>query len=317
MPTDNTSEDKPLTFSQKWTRTLQAFTKPMLKPILVMSDHAARNPKSYIIGTILLSFALMFIGFATNFTEETSDDIWSPQGSKPVEHNKWIDDDSNFPKDTRAAVVIVHRDGKNLFGDDGSLALESAKRMFEALDEIRETPRYDELCAFSKYISPITNQTTCQIVSATTFWNDSTALFEEQALTNEDVLATMSAPFYPSGSEVDFDQIIGFNTFDENNVLNSGKTYVSVVLLPPDKDDEDGSEAFSADFEEDMIDRLLDLQDKWKDERGNDFRVEIIAERSFEDEFSRAVTKGKNVKMTAIRYRFGTSTFVSAAEKII
>ena len=127
----------------------------------------------------------------------------------------------------------------------------------------------------------------------------------------------MSAPFYPSGSEVDFDQIIGFNTFDENNVLNSGKTYVSVVLLPPDKDDEDGSEAFSADFEEGMIDRLLDLQDKWKDERGNDFRVEIIAERSFEDEFSRAVTKGKNVKMTAIRYRFGTSTFVSAADKII
>jgi Niemann-Pick C1 protein len=283
-------ENKATTFSQKWTRALQAFTKPMLQPILSMSDHAARFPKTYIVLTIVLSIAFMFVGFATNFTEDTSDDIWSPVGSKPVEHNEWIDKHSNFPKEARAAVLIVHRDGKNLFGNDvndNSLALESTKRMFEALDELRETPRYDELCTtYSKYTSPITNQTTCQIVGISTFWNESTAVFQEQATSNEAVLETMSEKFYPTGGKVDFDQIIGYNGFDENDVLNSGKTYVTVVLLPAD---ENG--AFTEDFEDKMLDRILDLQDKWNNEAGNDFRVEIIAERSFEDEFSRALTK--------------------------
>lgn len=77
-----------MTFSQRWTRALQAFTKPMLKPILGASDHAARYPKTYIISIVVLSIGLMVLGLATNFTQETSDDIWSPKGSKPVEHKK-------------------------------------------------------------------------------------------------------------------------------------------------------------------------------------------------------------------------------------
>ena len=168
------------TFSQKWTRTLKAFTKPMLKPILVTSNHAAKNPKSYIISIIILSFGLMVLGLATNFEQNVSDDIWSPEGSKSVDHYHWIEDDSNFPKSTRSAVIIVHRDGKNIFGHDKSLALEGSKRMFEALDHFRATPRYDELCTHSDYINPSTNEQTCQIVGISTFWNESTSIFEEQ-----------------------------------------------------------------------------------------------------------------------------------------
>lgn len=288
------------TFSQKWTRTLKGFTKPMLKPILAMSDHAARNPKTYVFLTIILSFGFMVLGLATNFTQDVSDDIWSPQGSKPVDHYNWIEDDSNFPKDTRAAVIIVHRGGKNIVGnDDTSLALEGTKRMFEALDYFRATPRFDELCAYSKYINPVTNQNDCQIVGISTFWNESTTLFEEQAVSDEAVLTQMSAPTYPDGGKVDFDQIIGYNKFDGNNVLNYGETYVTVIMLPPEEDD---SEAFSEDFESDAIDRMLDLQDEWNAVAGNDFTVEIIAERSFNDEFERAVTKGVYDRIWVGRY---------------
>lgn len=65
---------------------------------------------------------------------------------------------------------------------------------------------------------------------------------------------------------------------------------MTVIFLPADKEDDENSEAFSFDFEKDAIDRILELQDEWKAEDGNDFRIEIIAERSFEDEFARAVT---------------------------
>ena len=72
--------------------------------------------------------------------------------------------------------------------------------------------------------------------------------------------------------------------------MNYGQSYVTVLFLPPDKEDDESSEAFSFDFEKDAVDRILDLQDKWKAEKDNDFRIEIIVDRSFEDEFGRALT---------------------------
>ena len=280
------------TFSRKWTRTLQAFTKTILKPFLALSHHAATHPKTYIVSTIVFSIGIMVIGMATNFKMATDDDIWTPQGSRPIEHGEWIDDSSGFPVESRTAVLVIHRDGKSLFGDNGGdeLALESTRRLFESLDHFRATPRYDELCAYSNYTHPYTNEKTCQIVGAPTYWNDSAAILEAEVTSNQEALAAMSAKFYPFGGIVDHDQIIGYNKFDQAGILNDGQTYVTVVFLPPDKEDVDGSEAFSFDFEKDAVDRMLELQDKWVDE-GSNFKIEIIVDRSFEDEFMRALTK--------------------------
>jgi len=289
-PQEKDNDDENKSCSQAWTRTLQTCTKPIIKPFLKISHHAATHPKLYIAGTIVLSIALMVIGIATNFTSETDDDIWTPRGSRPVEHGDWIDDKSNFPIDQRAAVLIVHRDGKSIFGDDGNnnLALQSAGLMFDVLEEFRGTPRYDELCQYTDYIHPTDGSKTCEVVGASTFWNDTFTIFEEQATSDEVVLETMSADSFPYGGSVDHDQLIGFNKF-ENDLLVDGLSYVTVVLLPPDKEDVDGSKAFTKDFEEDAIDRMKDLQKAWKDD-GSDFKVEFIVDRSFEDEFGRAVT---------------------------
>lgn len=284
--------EKKESFSQQWTRTLQSFTKPILKPFLALSHTAAMNPKITIVSVIVLSFGLMVLGMATNFTAETDDDIWTPQGSRPIEHGSWVEDESGFPVDSRTAVMVIHRDGKSLFGDDGSdeLALESTKRLFESLDHFRNTPRFDELCALSDYVHPATNETTCQVVSATQFWNDSVAILETETTSNEEALIAMSEDHYPFGGVVDHDQIIGYNKF-EANVLNDGLTYVTIVFLPPDKEDVEGSDSFSKDFEKDAVDRMLDLQDEWAAQEGNDFKIEIIVDRSFEDEFGRSLTK--------------------------
>lgn len=111
--------------------------------------------------------------------------------------------------DSRSAVLVVHRDGKNLFGDDTSspLARESVSRLFESLEHFRDTPRYSELCQFSDYTHPSTNQTTCQVVGASTFFNDSAAVFEADTSSDSGILATLSAEYYPSGGLVDRDQM--------------------------------------------------------------------------------------------------------------
>lgn len=287
------SESQNETFSQRWTRALESFTKPILQPFLVMSHYSAMNPKIVVTSTIVLSLGIMALGVMTNFTAETDDDIWTPQGSKPVEHGAWISDESGFPVDPRTAVLVLHRDGKSLFGDDGSnaLALESTQRLFESLDHFRNTPNYTDLCTFTDYVHPATQENTCQVVSASSFWNDSAAVFEAETFTNEDALAAMSPEYYPFGGVVDHDQIIGYNKFDDAGILNDGLTYVTVIFLPPDKADLEGSEAFSYDFEKDAVDRMLDLQDQWALQEGNDFKIEIMVGRSFEDEFGRSLTK--------------------------
>ncbi|CAB9509581.1 Pick C1-like protein 1 [Seminavis robusta] len=291
-----TNQRKAGNCSRKWTKALQTITVPILKPFLAMSHFAATHPKIVIVGTIVFSIGIMALGVATNFTQETDDDIWSPAGSKPVEHGKWIDEESNFPKDARTAVMVLHRDGKGLFGADETdtdMALESTKRLFESVDHFRNTPRYDELCAMSGYIHPADDGSwtnTCQIVSATTFWNDNTTTFKSEATSDEVVLTAMSADRYPSGGAVDHDQLIGYNKFTDN-ILTYGESYVTVIFLPVDKADDENSEAFSIDFEKDAIDRILELQEQWIAEEGNDYKVEIITGRSFEDEFGRSLTK--------------------------
>lgn len=285
-----------LTFSEKWTRTINKVIKPVLKVLLKVTHHAATHPKTYVVSIIVISMALMVIGVATNFELQADEDVWTPQNALSVKHGDWVDsDDSGFPKDPRYAMLVVHRDGKNILGDDpddNELAIEGVRRVFEALDAVRDTPGYHELCAKRDYVHPVTKETTCDIVGVSTHWNDNIALFEELQ-TDQDVVEALSAKTYPSGRGVDFDQVVGFNKCDNDDtidcrlegILTSGLSYVTVVGLPGQDETEDEA----MDVESDFIDALKDMKEDWAAEKGNDFRLELLAYRSFEDEFMRAM----------------------------
>ena len=73
-------------FLRRWTKYLRGFSDPLLRPFLALSHHTATHLKTYLASIYVLSVGLMVIGLATNFTQETNDNIWTPKGSKTKEH---------------------------------------------------------------------------------------------------------------------------------------------------------------------------------------------------------------------------------------
>jgi len=286
-------EEEPLTCSDRWTNTINSFMKPILNALLKLTRHAALHPMSYTVSIIVISIALMAIGLATNFNVAADEDQWTATGTLSVKHGKWIEDESGFPAEPRYMHLIIHRGGLNVVGDD--LAKDGVERVFQMVDVVRNTPGYAALCANRDYYHPVTGEKTCDIISVTNFWNDDTELLRNTTVSNADAIDAMSKKTFPSGIWVDFDQIIGKNQCNdgaslvnctESGTLSYGESYVTVIGLPGEEEDEDEA----LDFEKDVIDNLMDLQDAWKEEDGNDFRLEIDVYRSFGDEFMRAIS---------------------------
>lgn len=270
--------------------------KPVLRLLIKVTRHAALHPKAHVVSIIIFSIAIMAIGLATNFRTDTDGDQWTPLDTRSVKHGDWIEsDESGFPKDPRYMVLIVHRDGKNVLGDDEwDLAQEGVRRVFNALKIVRETsPGHQVLCDKRDYVHPVTNQTTCDILGVTSYWNDSASLFLENIKSNNDVIEAVSAKTSPGGSRVNFDQIIGYNECDDGTIdgvfggtLTSGKSDVTVVGLPGKVQVEDEA----LDYEKGAIDNLRDLNAAWETEKGNDFELELLAYRSVDEEFRRAMS---------------------------
>jgi len=63
--------------------------------------------------------------------------LWTPAGSKPLQHIDWINDESGFPIRPRAFTMVFHQDG-----DNNILGQEQVKRIFQALDTVRGLEDY-------------------------------------------------------------------------------------------------------------------------------------------------------------------------------
>jgi Niemann-Pick C1 protein len=158
------------------------------------------------------------------------------------------------------------------------LGQESIGRTFEALDAFRSTAGYEELCALHE-------SEQCTIKSVTQFWNNSYDIFTAQISSDEEAILAMSASTFPDGTPVDHKAIIGKPEFDADGVLTSGELLSTTIDLPSA---EDGDPAES--FEDKALDVVLGLQSQWDNEEGNIFSLEVTVERSFADEFTRAIT---------------------------
>jgi len=267
------SNTKTLSLSQKWTDFIINYTrKPIVKVLLKITDFSAANPKITITSVVLFSILLLVIGLFTNFNVDVDEDVlWTPRDSRPLKHGRWIEDESGFKKEPRYYMILVHSNGDNVLTQEGG------ERVFTAIDNIRNTPGYDSLCAEDTR----KDLDTCDVLSITKFWNHSHAIFQDNVASDKDAIDAMSAMDYPDLTPVDERQVFGFPKRDENGDLTGAISFVSTISLP----DVDDAEA----FEEKSINRMLDLKDAWLVESDNKFRLEIFTQRSFSDEFTRAI----------------------------
>ena len=201
-----------------WTRLTEDGLNQWLRHLVVtLGTYAARHPWAICWAVAFLSFGLAGIGMATNLTmvfdHET---IFTPTNSLPAQHGAWLSDatQSGFTETADMLLIVHAEDGSNV------LQVESVRRVFQALDTLRTTPGYDELCAQSSYINPYNSKEhTCWIWSVTQFWEHDSATFEESydnllkinaySYADAELVHLLSQPAFPDGVPVFHEILMG------------------------------------------------------------------------------------------------------------
>lgn len=152
--------------------------KWMRKFVVTLGTNAARHPIPCIGSIIFLSFALVAIGFFTNFrTEFEQRRFLTPTSSLPHLHSQWIQDEFET---LRYFWMTLHSDGDNALTPTG------IRQALETIDTVRTAPAFKTVCSQSKYLSFSTNKPTCQMFTVTQFWNHNITLFEEKIAAADD-----------------------------------------------------------------------------------------------------------------------------------
>ena len=254
-------------FSLRWTRTINAIRKPLFNFLHVVSRAAAENPKRTVSFVTFLSFALLLVGLATNFTVDSDNDqLWTPSKSEIVDHRKWIDDHSGFPEEPREFFLFFHNDGNNIVKE------ENVHLVFEALDTVRGHPDYEKMCSESEYLD-VNGVPVCRITGFTKFWNDTTAIMKE----DPDVISTMSQFTFPDQSRVSENSLYGYPERDATGMLTSAQSFLVIIYFADTK--------LAEDIELDIVDWIVDLDDAWRSNADINLRVEVSAYSSFDEEY--------------------------------
>lgn len=272
--TEGTHNEGSLGYSAKWSILVNKLRQPIIKFLHALACTSANNPKRTITFVITLSLGIFIIGLWTNFSVDVGDHIWTPKDSKPVKHSNWIDDESGFLEEKRIFFFTFHKQGNNVLGYD------EMERVFEAFDSVLNLPGYDELCSKNDYVDQ-DGKTTCEIEGVTKFWNSSSDIFKTSVSSDEETITALSATEFPDGTPVSPNNVLGHPQRNADGTLTNAQLYLLSILLP----DIDEAE----DFEEQALDVVLAIREDWANEAGNDFRMEVQAWRSFDDEFTRAI----------------------------
>lgn len=264
-----------------WTRLTDKMHRGITRFVVTMSLNAAKNPKTCIAGVLLLSFSLVGIGFFTNFRLELDENvIYAPSDSIPQDHFAWRNDKSGFLESTRVTTLVIHADGANVLGK------EPMDRVFEALDIVRNIPGYQDICEDGDYYDERSGAFTCRIISATRYWYHDTELYHQEIQTDAELTVAISQSEYPGGVPADHEYVMGKIERIDNGYGNGTITYVPahfVYILLSNKEKQ------TMEFEKLVIEQLSTLQATWAKEDGSLLRLSYFAERSFSDEFTRAI----------------------------
>lgn len=243
-----------------------------------LTNLSVARPKTVIASVVVFSIAILAIGIVTNFNVDVDEDtLWTPRDSHPVRNSEWINDESGFPLNPRSLVLVFHEDGNS-----DILTQKNIGDIFTAVDTVRNLADFESVCDKK-------DNGECRISGVTKFWNNTVGIFDDLVSSDQDVIDQVNVDVYPDdGTPVKFRDLFGNPQEDESGVVVGAQSYL--VILELINDDKDGIlDGPSADFEEDALDKLFDLRDKWNDDSTQTLRLEAIAERSFTDEFGQAI----------------------------
>jgi len=294
-----------------WTRFTEAIHDGSRRFVVVLSQKAAYNPVTCVVSVILISLTILAIGFFTNFNINVDEtEVYAPFNSIPQAHWNWRQTESGFKDPARGTVMIFHNHGENVLG------MAQVRRLFEALNVVRNTEGYRENCEGGPYYDELLEEKTCRVLSVTRAWNHDIDLFDEFVDSDQDVIDILSQPEYPGGASMDHSFTLGDPVWDYNDKSamalyhisndtidvktaeaitdttsgpNGTLSYVPayfVSILLTDKGDE------TYYLEERIIENLHALRDQWNDEAGGTnqlIQLDFWTERSFGDEFLRAI----------------------------
>lgn len=253
---------------------------------------SVKNPARTIFGLVAFAVMIIFLGLKTNFRFENDGFIlWTPLDSTSLTHGNWVrSEDSGFPLDGRAIQIIIHK--KN---EESMLTKEGMRRVFDVTDVLHSTKGFEQLCG--DFMSS-DKARSCSFQSPTRFWMNDRSLFEEQVITDDDVVIALSALSYPSGGSVHRPAIFGMagnsqpppmslgqSNETEDILLESVVAYMVVLVLPPNPN-------LALPYEASVGDRLFALRREWgrtADGHGSQFSLEFQTQRSFNDELLRGI----------------------------
>lgn len=250
-----------------WT---EFFSQPITGLIQGVALISARNPWLTILLVSCTSVGLLVAGLSTNFRLEVDEGVlWTPFGSSPERHSRWIEIQSGFRPTPRVFQLLFHREGNTSLIEKGHVS-----RIFEALDEVRSLPGYRDLCQLFE-------DEQCEISGITNFWRNDA---NEFAADNRTISETIASATFPDGRPAQAELWLGRPEYSKNGLVVGAQTVSSSISFPADD--------ASFEFEEKSLDVILSLEEVWSTEGGGEgtpLRVEVKAARSFRDEFTRAV----------------------------
>lgn len=267
---------KGLSWRDRWSAFVGRLGGMIASAVTALAMVAARNPYICIISTLVVSFCTLAFGAYWNFTLEVDNsELWPPSASASVTHMNWLYYESQFNYDYRFIELLVHANGKNVLTQDG------VDHVFQAMSIIQNSQDYQQGCDWADLVGDANQVGECHIHSISQFWNNSQATFQEDVESGANITSVMSAEHFPSGEAVDLSRIIGSPEFDDDGILLTAQSFLVKFDLPWSYETED--------FELNALAALRSIQDDWKADDGNIYRLEIVAYRSYEDEFMRAI----------------------------
>lgn len=269
--------------NRKWIATMDAVREAVSYGILVVTNHAACHPISYIVGVCVLSFGLVGVGLLTNFDMSArSDESYTPEHSFIREQMHWITQESGYPTKPHSLRIMIHQKGDNVLTPEG------VNKTFAVSERVQQTQRYASFCEEAEETNAFGFGGLCHIRGMPLLWNHSQALFNEGVSSKVDLLLQVSVDKFPDGSDMDPRELMGHfeyldGTLAGRKIIETAETFLMEVVVPAQLENSKGLAI-------DVLEELLDLRKEWGKNPDDNYQLELfLVDHSLETETLRAV----------------------------